>query len=189
MIRLFRLVALTAGWCLASPAFAVVGTFSVTSPQLKTGETMPLEQVFKGMGCQGENISPELNWSGALAETKSYAVTMYDPDAPTGSGWWHWVLFNIPANMKSLPKDAGSLPLKLLPEGIVQSRTDYGKPGYGGACPPPGDKPHRYFITIWALDVDTLPLNSNASGAMVGYYLNQHALSKAYLVTTYQRDK
>lgn len=188
MIRILSLMTLVITGCLASTAFAENAIFSVTSPQLQQGERMPQEQVFKGMGCQGENISPELRWSGAPADTKSYAVTMYDPDAPTGSGWWHWVVFNIPASINVLPKDAGSLPLKLLPEGVVQSRTDYGKAGYGGACPPPGDLAHRYFTTIWALDTPSLPLNSNASGAMVGYYLHQHALAKAVLMTTYQLE-
>lgn len=161
--------------------------FQLTSPDIKEGETLNNEQVFSGMGCQGENISPLLQWTGAPSATKSLAVTVYDPDAPTGSGWWHWVVFNLPPSVSELPKNAGQTALKLLPQAALQSRTDYGKTGYGGACPPTGDAPHHYQFTVWALDVETLPLNANASGAMVGYYLNQHALGKASLTATYQR--
>lgn len=168
-------------------AGASAETFSVTSPQFAHGATMANEQVFNGMGCTGDNISPELRWSGVPAGTKSYAVTVFDPDAPTGSGWWHWVVFNLPATLDGLPLNAGQTALKLLPEASVQSRTDFGKSGYGGACPPVGDKPHRYFFTVWALNTESLPLNANASGAMVGYYLNQHVLAKATMVATYQR--
>lgn len=163
--------------------------FRLSSPQFNDGAVLPKEQVFNAMGCTGDNISPELKWTGAPVGVKSYAVTVYDPDAPTGSGWWHWVVFNIPATMSGLPSNAGQTALKLLPDGVIQSRTDYGKPGYGGACPPPGDKAHRYFFTLWALDTEKLPLNTNASGAMVGYYLNQHRLDRTHIVATYQRSE
>jgi Raf kinase inhibitor-like YbhB/YbcL family protein len=183
----------SSAWLMATPAVttnaASAASFSLVSPQFTHGSIMANEQVFNGMGCKGDNISPELRWSNVPAGTKSYAVTVFDPDAPTGSGWWHWVVFNLPASMKALPLNAGQTALKLLPEASIQSRTDFGKSGYGGACPPVGDKPHRYFFTVWALNTESLPLNANASGAMVGYYLNQHALAKATLVATYQRPK
>ena len=127
---------------------------------------MTLAQVFSGFGCTGRNISPALKWTNAPAAAKSFAVTVYDPDAPTGSGWWHWLLFNLPAATSELKAGAGTPQNALLPKGAVQSVTDYGKPGYGGACPPVGDK---------------------ASPAMVGFFLNQHAIAKASLIAYYQR--
>ena len=133
-----------------------------------------------------QNRSPALAWSNAPAGTKSFAVTMYDPDAPTGSGWWHWVVFNIPANVTSLPTGAGDPAANLLPAGAVQSATDFGAYGYGGPCPPPG-KPHRYIFSVFALKVDKLPLDTRASGAMVGFNLNANALAKASLTAKYGR--
>jgi Raf kinase inhibitor-like YbhB/YbcL family protein len=161
---------------------------TLTSPDLKPGATIAAEQVFKGFGCTGGNMSPALSWSGAPAKTKSFALTVYDPDAPTGSGWWHWVIFNIPANVTSLPKNAGDLSAKLSPAGAIQSRTDFGPPGYGGPCPPPG-KPHRYFFTIYALDVDKLPdaESDSASAALVGFDVHAHTLAKAELMARYGR--
>src|SRR6266566_3172237 len=162
-------------------------TFTLTSPDVSQGQTIPSANVFNAMGCTGQNVSPALNWSGAPSGTKSFAVTMYDPDAPTGSGWWHWVVFNIPAGTTSLPKGAGDVKKKLMPKGAIQSRTDYGAAGYGGPCPPPGAKPHRYQITVFAVDVDKLPdaKNDAASAALVGYDLGSHTLAKATLTGLY----
>ncbi len=161
----------------------------LTSPQIKNHGKIANEQVFKGFGCTGDNVSPELKWSGAPAKTKSFAVSMYDPDAPTGSGWWHWVVFNIPAGTTSLPKGAGDPGKKLMPQGAIQSRTDFGSDGYGGPCPPKGDKPHRYHITVFAVDVDKLPdaQNDQASAALVGFDLHFHTLAKATLTGRYGR--
>lgn len=161
--------------------------FSLTSPQLREEGRVVNEQVFNGFGCAGGNVSPALQWKGAPPETKSFAVTVYDPDAPTGSGWWHWVIFNIPANVGSLAKDAGNPRTKLAPSGSIQSRTDFGTPGYGGPCPPVGDKPHRYQFTLYALKTDKLPLDENASAAMVGFYLHQNLLRKTTLKAQYGR--
>src|SRR5712671_3546576 len=126
---------------------------------------------------------------GAPSGTKTFAVTMYDPDAPTGSCWWHWVVFNIPPGTTSLPKGAGDAKKKLMPKGAIQSRTDFGSAGHGGPCPPPGNKPHRYQITVFAVDVDKLPnaKNDAASAALVGFDLNSHALAKATLTGLYGR--
>lgn len=143
--------------------------------------------MYNDFGCTGTNISPELNWSGEPVETKSFAITVYDPDAPTGSGWWHWLVFNIPAAVHNLAADSGNLDKGHLPAGSVQSRTDFGKSGYGGACPPAGDAPHRYQFTVWALDIAELPLDQNVSGAMVGFFLHQHQLGKASITVTYCR--
>src|SRR6266581_9614374 len=129
-------------------------SMSLTSTDLKEGATIANEQVFKGFGCTGSNVSPALSWSGAPAGAKSFAVTMYDPDAPTGSGWWHWVVFNIPPGTTSLPKGAGDPGKNLLAAGATQGNTDFGAAGYGGPCPPPGDKPHHYHITVYALNVE-----------------------------------
>src|SRR6266436_3001795 len=159
----------------------------LTSAEIKDGATIANEQVFKGFGCTGGNISPSLSWSGAPSGTKSFAVSIYDPDAPTGSGWWHWVVFNIPPGTTSLPKGAGDVKKKLMPKGAIQSRTDFGTAGYGGACPPPGDKPHHYQITVFAVDVDKLPdaKNDAVSAALVGYDLGSHTLAKATLTGLY----
>lgn len=166
---------------------ALAAEFVLRSPDIKPGSSISDEQVFNGFGCQGGNISPALNWSGAPSGTKSYAVTVYDPDAPTGSGWWHWVVFNIPAHVYGLAKNAGYTQTNLLPAGSIQSRTDFGKPGYGGPCPPAGDKPHRYIFTVYALKVDKLPLEADVPAAMVGFYLHQNTIRKTDLKAQYGR--
>ncbi|OIP47958.1 MAG: YbhB/YbcL family Raf kinase inhibitor-like protein [Deltaproteobacteria bacterium CG23_combo_of_CG06-09_8_20_14_all_60_8] len=161
--------------------------FTVSSPQLPANGRMAEAQVYNSFGCTGKNISPILMWQNAPEKTRSFAVTVYDPDAPTGSGWWHWLIFNIPTKVNMLPENAGNKEAGLAPAGSTQSRTDYGTPGYGGACPPAGDQPHRYIFTVFALDVDTLPLPENASAAMVGFNLNQHAIAKAQMTVHYSR--
>ncbi|HEX4975161.1 MAG TPA: YbhB/YbcL family Raf kinase inhibitor-like protein [Pseudomonadales bacterium] len=172
-----------------SPLVACTGQkgFHLSSPDFTEGQALAAAQVLKGFGCAGSNVSPALNWEGAPAGTKSFAITAYDPDAPTGSGWWHWVIFNIPASTTSLSANAGNLSTKLAPTSSIQSRTDFGGPGYGGPCPPVGDSAHRYQFTVYALNVDHLPLDENASGALVGFYLNQHALGRATLEGRYSR--
>lgn len=159
---------------------------SLTSPDVPSKGTVPDEQVFSGFGCTGKNISPALMWKGAPKGTKSFALTVYDPDAPTGSGFWHWLVVNIPASTNSLPKDAGDAKANLLPAGALQTRTDFGAPGYGGPCPPKGDKPHHYWFTIFATDVDKFDgVTADASGAFVGFNLHFHTLAKAKFVATY----
>lgn len=145
---------------------------------------MPEAHVFNGMGYTGGNVSPHLAWEGAPKETKSFVVTVYDPDAPTGSGWWHWVVINIPASVTELREGAGSGDASGLPSGALQTRTDFGAPGYGGAAPPPGG-PHRYIFTVHALKVEHLELGSDAPAAMVGYFTNMNSLGKATLTVTY----
>jgi Raf kinase inhibitor-like YbhB/YbcL family protein len=161
--------------------------FALTSPQLHPGGKMAEAQVYNGFGCTGKNISPELKWKGEPAGTKSFAVTVYDPDAPTGSGWWHWVIFNIPASVRELKENAGRPDAGLAPAGSIQIRSDYGQPGYGGACPPAGDKPHRYIFTLYALDTQKLDPGMNATAALVGFNLHQHALAKTSLTVKYSR--
>jgi len=182
-----RIAALTV--CLLGTGGANAQSLTLTSPDIKEGATIASEQVFKGFGCTGSNVSPALSWSGAPSGTRSFAVTIYDPDAPTGSGWWHWVVFNIPANATGLPKDAGDMKKNLMPKGAIQSRTDFGSDGYGGPCPPQGDKPHHYQITVFAVDVDKLPAakDHSAAAALVGFDLNSHTLAKATLTGLYGR--
>lgn len=165
-----------AGLFLATTASAM----ELTSKDLKNGGKIAMEQVFDGMGFSGGNISPELRWTQGPAGTQSYALMVYDPDAPTGSGWWHWVVFNIPADQTSLPKNFGAKSAKDSAP-MIQSRTDFGTTGYGGPAPPPG-KPHHYRFTIYALKVKSLPLTADASAAMVGFYVNANKLASTTLV-------
>jgi len=144
-----------------------------------------INQVFNGFGCSGKNISPQLSWSNVPKGTKSFAITMHDPDAPTGSGWWHWVVFNIPKETKKISTNASRL--GVLPTGTVQSKTDFGKSEFGGACPPKGSKAHSYITTIHALDVDKLDLDKNANPALVGYMINSHTIEKSSIVAYYKR--
>lgn len=172
---------------LAFACGAQAADFTVTSPQVAAGGTLGSAQVFDGFGCQGGNQSPALVWSGAPAGTRSFAVTVYDPDAPTGSGWWHWVVYDLPATTTRLPANAGTADGRALPAPAAQGRTDYGSPGFGGACPPVGDRPHRYVFTVHALKVDRLEVPAGASAAMVGYFLGMNRLGQATLEARYGR--
>ena len=184
MRSIWSLVLLTA---VLFPGISAAGEFQLTSPTIKPKQTIGKTHVFDGFGCTGDNVSPELRWANAPKGTKSFAVTMYDPDAPTGSGWWHWVIFNIPEDISALAADAGRPSGPGAPQGSVQSMTDFGEPGYGGPCPPAGHKPHRYIFTIYALKVQQLSLKSATPAAMVGFYLNQQALAKASFTGFYSR--
>ena len=163
------------------------GAFTLESTEVRHSGRMAEAQVYNGFGCNGGNVSPSLTWRDPPSGTKSFAVTMYDPDAPTGSGWWHWVVFNIPPSTTSLPAGAGDASGAKLPQGAIQGRTDFGSPGYGGPCPPQGDRPHRYVFTVHALKVDRIDADANASAAMVGFMLNANRLGKVTLTGTYGR--
>lgn len=158
-------------------------TFRLWSDDLQDGGRMPMAQVANMMGHAGENISPHLAWSGAPAGTRSFVLTVFDPDAPTGSGWWHWNVVNIPASVHSLPRGCGSGTASL-PTGAVQTRVDAGVSAYTGAAPPPGPV-HHYIFTVHALNVESLPLDASASGAMVGFMVNMNSLGKASLTVLY----
>jgi len=147
--------------------------------------TIPEKFIFNDWGCTGENKSPGLNWSGAPEGTKSFAITMYDPDAPTGSGFWHWVIFNIPASIDSLSEDVANS--GGVPTPAIEGRTDWGGPGYGGPVPPPGDDPHCYSFTIHALGIEELPLDNQASAAMVGFMIHQNKLGSTDFTAFYGR--
>ncbi|MEO8923459.1 MAG: YbhB/YbcL family Raf kinase inhibitor-like protein [Caldimonas sp.] len=174
---------------LAAALTAQAAGFTLASPTIKPNSTLTEAQVFNGFGCSGKNISPALAWSGAPAGTKSFALTVYDPDAPTGSGWWHWVVFNIPASATTVAEGAGSADGKNLPAGSVQGRTDFGPPGFGGACPPAGDKPHRYVFTVYALKTDKLEVPADASAALVGFMIHGNLLGEAKFTARYGRSK
>ena len=155
---------------------------TLTSPDVKPGGRIADEQVFNSWGCPGKNVSPALNWSGAPKGTKSFAVTIFDPDAPTGSGFWHWAAFDIPADATGLAKGAGDPASDAAPKGVVQVHNDFSIAGYGGPCPPKGDKPHHYNITVYAVDVDKLDADANATPAVIGFNLHFHTLAKATLI-------
>lgn len=155
----------------------------VYSQDLHDGDKMPEKHVFNGMGYQGDNLSPHLAWEDAPEGTKSFVITCFDPDAPTGSGWWHWGVANIPAETTSLPQGAGS-GKAALPAGALQTRTDFGQAGYGGAAPPAGET-HRYIFSVHALDVDNIDVDEGASGAMVGFNVHFHVLASASLTVHY----
>lgn len=161
--------------------------FVLTSSELAPGARVGERHVFNGFGCSGQNVSPALAWSGAPAGTKSFALTVYDPDAPTGSGWWHWVVYNIPAGTTELPSGAGAGTSAGLPAGAAQGTTDFGSSGYGGPCPPQGDAPHRYVFTVHALKVEHLDLPANATAAFIGFNLNANRLSSASFTARYGR--
>ncbi|MBC5838022.1 YbhB/YbcL family Raf kinase inhibitor-like protein [Flavobacterium muglaense] len=160
-------------------------TFTLTSKNL--GGQATKSQEFNGFGCSGDNLSPQLSWANAPEGTKSFAVTMYDPDAPTGSGFWHWVVVDIPSNVNELVQNAGNVTLNLTPKGVIQSTTDYGIKGFGGPCPPEGHGYHEYIITVFALKTDKLGTNENTNPAVVGFNLWNQTLAKASIVVYYKR--
>ena len=181
MKKLFATLALS---LIASSVSAA--DFTVTSSDFLTDQPIAPVHVFKGFGCDGGNLSPALSWTNAPEGTKSFAVTVYDPDAPTGSGWWHWQVYNLPETTVSLKQGASTVEGGL-PDSAIQNRNDYGTSNYGGPCPPQGDKPHRYIVTVFALKVDTLEVPVDATAALVGFNLNANALAKATLTATYGR--
>jgi hypothetical protein len=171
---------ITAGACARN-------AFTVTSDDIAQGQPLSLAQVFNDYGCTGENLSPHLRWSGAPAGSKSFAVTAFDPDAPTGDGFWHWVVFNIPAETTELPAAAGDPASGQLPAQVVQSMNSAGFPGFVGACPPEGQGRHRYQFTVYALDVERLELDADASPEEVSSALAAHEIGESMLEAFYER--
>ena len=173
--------AILASVLVASPALA---DMKLELPGLQDG-SFSAAQVLSGFGCDGQNRSPELVWSGAPSETKSFIVTAYDPDAPTGSGLWHWSAFNIPPSVVRLDEGAASAG-GTMPAGALQARNDFSHNQYDGACPPKGST-HHYLVTVFAMPMDSLPLDATASSAMVGFFANTGSLARASVVVTYGR--
>lgn len=163
--------------------------FKLSSPDINPHHPIPKRYTFNGFGCSGGNISPALKWSGAPKDTKSYALTVYDPDAPTGSGWWHWVVINIPANVHHLAENAGKPDNAAMPKGAIEMRSDFGTHAYGGPCPPKGDKPHRYVFTLYALKTTRLDVPKDASAALVGFMIHSNMLAEAKFIARYGRSR
>jgi Raf kinase inhibitor-like YbhB/YbcL family protein len=171
----------------AVPLAAGANDFILDSPSISRNGVLSTDHVFNGFGCKGKNVSPALQWNGAPQETQSYAITVFDPDAPSGSGWWHWQVFDIPTSTHSLPEGVGELGHTKLPEGAREGRSDYGPNRFGGACPPAGDPPHRYVFTIYALKVRKLDVPDDATAAMVGFNINANKIAEASFSATYGR--
>ena len=190
MIRAFVAAAFSAILLCFAAAVASAQAFQLSSTDMKPGEPMPNRYVFSGMGCKGENLSPELSWSGAPEGTKSFALMVHDPDANTGgAGIWHWVVINIPATTQSLPAGASTADGAKMPAGSRQVANDYigitGSPAWGGPCPPKGQKAHSYNFTLYALKIDKLDLPPAATASQAGFFVNLNAIGKAQLSISY----
>jgi hypothetical protein len=162
-----------------------VPSFSLQSDDVADGQMMADAQVYSGFGMTGQNISPHLRWHGFPAETQGFAVTCYDPDAPTGCGFWHMLLIDIPASVTELAGGAVSGDLSGLPAGSFCVRNDYGSKDFGGAAPPAGDPPHRYVFAVHALDTSKLGIDSDVSPAVAGFNLGFHTIARAVLIPVY----
>lgn len=184
-IRSFLLTAVVA--CATLPVQAA--GFKLESPDIPANGMIDRKFEANVFGCAGENKSPVLKWSGAPKDTKSFALSVYDPDAPTGSGFWHWFVINIPASVNELKADAGNASGANLPAGARNVRIDYGVAGFGGPCPPEGDKPHRYIFTLHALKTDKLDIPADATAAVAGFMTNANTIAKASFTAKYGRPK
>ena len=164
------------------------GAFEASSPDISFGKPIDPRFIFSGFGCTGQNLSPEITWRNPPPGTRSFAVLVHDPDAPTGgAGFWHWAVVDIPATCSNLPQGAGSVDGANLPSGARQLRSDYGSACWGGPCPPEGDKPHRYIFTVYALDVARLELPADATTSLAGFLINSSALASASFTGHYGR--
>ncbi|WP_330083224.1 YbhB/YbcL family Raf kinase inhibitor-like protein [Methylocystis iwaonis] len=161
--------------------------FELKSPDIAEGKTIDMKHVYNSFGCTGGNLSPALNWTDPPAGTKSFAVLVHDPDAPTGgAGFWHWLVVDIPPDVRGLELGAGDVSGKKLPPGAHQLETDFGEKAYGGPCPPPG-KPHRYIFTVYALKIDKLGDAAHGRTAVAGFTINGNALAKASITGLFGR--
>jgi Raf kinase inhibitor-like YbhB/YbcL family protein len=181
-LQTLLLIFITSAVLSAAPGQAP--TFRFWSDDLRSG-TFSLEQVYDAFGCTGSNQSPHLAWTGAPQGTRSFVITVYDPDAPTGSGFWHWVVANVPVSTTMIAASASRTPR--MPNGALETRTDFGPPGYGGPCPPAGDQPHRYIFTIHALSVEKLNVTADTSAALVGFLTNANRIASASFTVRYGR--
>ena len=163
------------------------GTFELTSPDIAEGKKIDMKHVYDSFGCTGANLSPELHWSEPPAGTKSFAVLAHDPDAPTGgAGFWHWLVVDIPPDVRSLKQGAGAASGKHLPAGAHQLENDFGDKSYGGPCPPPG-APHRYVFTVYALKIDKLGDAAHGRTAIAGFTINHNALAVSSITGLFGR--
>jgi Raf kinase inhibitor-like YbhB/YbcL family protein len=159
-----------------------VGAFMLASDDVR--DSQPMDPEFAHPSVGGRNLSPELHWSGFPEETGSFVVTCFDPDAPTGSGFWHWVLVDLPSNLTELPRGAGAG--SGLPQGAFHVRNDYSERSYGGPAPPAGDRAHRYFFAVHAVEAEKLEVTEDVSPAVVGFNLTFHVLARAVIVPTFK---
>jgi Raf kinase inhibitor-like YbhB/YbcL family protein len=183
MMSFVQIVALVLAFAAAAPPAG----FELSSTAFKNGGAIPQKYSYTGYGCTGHNISPELRWSGAPAGTKSFALTMFDSDARSGVGWWHWVVYNIPGDAVHLATGAGAASGDLMPSEATQGRNDFQTVGYGGPCPPSGDSAHHYHFTLYALDAELSGLSPLTSGPTLVAALHGHILGKAELTGVFQR--
>jgi Raf kinase inhibitor-like YbhB/YbcL family protein len=163
-----------------------VPSFEVESTDVRDGEKLPQPQLSGVMGAGGEDVSPQLSWRGFPDETRSFVVTVYDPDAPTASGFWHWAAVDIPAGVTELPTGAGDSSGQGLPDGAFQLKNDAGQRGYIGAAPPSGHGPHHYYVVVHAVDVDSLGIDADSTPAFLGFNLFTHTLGRAVMVPWYE---
>jgi Raf kinase inhibitor-like YbhB/YbcL family protein len=162
--------------------------FELTSPDVGNDQAIPQKFAFDGFGCTGENLSPALAWRDPPVGTKSFAIFVHDPDAKTGgAGFWHWIAIDIPAATNTLIQGAGKRDNAALPAGARQIASDFGTSAYGGPCPPPGDKPHHYVFTVYALSVEKLAMPENPTASLTGFMTNLNALASASFTATYGR--
>lgn len=173
---------------LSLSASVFAGSLKLSSQDIFEGKHMSKAQEYIGFGCSGGDLSPQLSWTDSPKETKSFAITAYDPDAPTGRGWWHWQVVNIPSNVSEIAAGAGSTKQELAPKGSYQVNNDFGSRGFGGACPPSAHGVHRYRFTIHALSVEKLELPQDASGALVSEMIKANTIESSTIESLYQRD-
>jgi len=189
-IGLMGLIGLAAVLGIAGAAAKEPAHFVLTSPDSRLTASVPEKYTAKAFGCSGGNVSPALAWHGAPQGTQSFVLTLFDPDErSTPSGWWHWVVFDLPPSTDHLDENAGALNTRSLPAGTQQGRSDLGEDAYHGPCPAAGDPPHRYVFTLYALDVAKLPVAPESSGAMVTSVVQDHLLGKAVFTAHYGRPK
>jgi Raf kinase inhibitor-like YbhB/YbcL family protein len=186
--RALGINAVAAGALLASSPVSGADLFSADSSDLPAGAAIPQRFTFNGYGCKGQNVSPAIAWNNPPADTKSFALLVHDPDAPTGGkGWWHWIVVDIPGSSRALAQGAGTADGKALPAPARQLSNDFGAPGWGGPCPPAGDRPHHYVFTVYAVRVDKLNLPANATGPEALSAATSNALAKAAFVRQFGR--
>lgn len=166
---------------------AAAGPFTLTSPDIKEGATIALAQVYNAMGCTGQNVSPALGWTGAPPATKSFSLTIHDPDAPHPGGFWHWLAYDIPAVTTGLARGAGAKGSTAMPTGVKEGRNDFGDDSYDGPCPPVGSAPHHYNLVLSALDVSSLGIPAGAPAAQVSFAIQAHTIASAKLTGLYGR--
>lgn len=183
-LKIFSVLSLS----ISASVSVFAGSLTLSSQDIVQGEFMSKAQEFNGFGCSGKDLSPHLKWSDAPENTKSFAITAYDLDAPTGSGWWHWQVVNIPVAVNEISTDAGNAKNNNLPLGSLQIKNDYGIRGFGGACPPEGHGVHHYRFIIHALSVEKLGLPEDASGALAGYMINANTIQSSTIESLYKRN-